>query len=317
MLARRHVRSCVLAALVAGAALGRLAHADGPEPCNAAYEKADLMLHASHSDALLDIRKELRACASPSCKAWMTKDCAQWLGEVEQRIPTVVLEAKGPDGRDVTDVTVTVDGAPIATQIDGAAIEMNPGPRTFVFTAADGSHAEVHALVREGTKAQPVTAVFTKTAEPPGPGPAPVGSTVAPAATGGLTSALAEGEPSHRAPLRTVGWAVGGVGVAGLVVGSIFGAVAISKNNESKANAHCDANNLCDAAGKSLRDDALNAATASTAAFIAGGVLVAVGVVLVIAAPHGDSGSHGAAARLEITPAVGPGSAGLALGGTF
>jgi hypothetical protein len=271
--------------------------------CNAAYEKADLLVHSSTADQLIEAREQVRVCASPTCKAWMAKDCTQWLSEVERRIPTVVFAAKDGDGTDLTDVTVSVENKTIAQRLDGRALEMNPGARLFVFVTADGRRVEQRALVKEGEKAQVVTATFPKAAGQAAHAPPTALPAIPPQTTV---------EPSGRVPWQTVGWITGGVGVAGLALGSVLGMMAISKNGDSNANGHCDATG-CDAQGRSLRDTALSDATASTVAFVAGGALVAAGLVLVwVGRPEGKTTGW-----LELAPTAAPGGAGLQLRGAL
>ena len=209
----------------------------------------------------------------------------------------MVFSAKESDGSDLTQVSVSVDGKVLAPQLDGHAIEMDPGARVFVFTTADGRHAEIRATVEEGEKAQRVAATFAK---PGGPD------------ASGVTGPDVTSSGAHP-PLRTVGFVVGGVGIASIAVGSVLGLMAISKNSDSNANGHCDASG-CDAAGTSLRNTSLSDATVSTITFVAGGVLAAAGVVLVLAAPHAKSPTTG---RLELRPAGAPHAAGLNLGGSW
>ncbi len=82
------------------------------------------------------------------------------------------------------------------------------------------------------------------------------------------------------------GLVLGGVGVAGLVGGAIAGGVAVSKQHASNTGG-CNAADACTAAGRALRDDAIQAATASTALFVIGGTAAAVGGVLILTAPSG------------------------------
>jgi hypothetical protein len=234
----------------------------------------------------------------------MTKDCAKWLSDVEQRIPTVVLVAKEADGTELSDVTVLVDDKPIAGRLDGRAIEMDPGARVFVFKTADGRRVEQHALVKEGERSQVVAATFPKTAG--------AESQPAPATAVPLTAPPAPEAAPQGPPWRTVGWIAGGVGIAGLVVGSAFGIAAINNNNESNANGACSGS-FCTSSGLSSRHSAQDDATASTVAFVAGGVLVAAGVVLVLAAPA-TGPSRG---RLQLGPLLGQNSAGATLGGSW
>ncbi len=54
----------------------------------------------------------------------------------------------------------------------------------------------------------------------------------------------------------------------------------------------------------------------STVAFIAGGVLLATGAIVFFTGGHRDQGASQAPA-IAVAPAVGPGQAGLLLGGAF
>jgi hypothetical protein len=106
---------------------------------------------------------------------------------------------------------------------------------------------------------------------------------------------------------------LGGVGVVGLGVGTYFGLRAKSLNDESNEPGRCDEQNECDQIGGEKRDDADSAATASTIAFIAGGVLAATGVTLFILGGSNDD----TRARIQAVPVVGLGTAGMTLQGQF
>jgi len=108
--------------------------------------------------------------------------------------------------------------------------------------------------------------------------------------------------------LRTAGWISGGVGIAGLAVGTIFGIVAIS----DKSAANCRGNSDCNASDVS---SAKSAATVSTVGIIVGSVLLAGGAGLVLFAPKGDASP--AASSLRLMPLVGARDAGMMLGGAW
>lgn len=129
---------------------------------------------------------------------------------------------------------------------------------------------------------------------------------LAPEVGGGATA-----EGSAWGAQRIAGVAVGGAGVISLVVGAVFGARAISKNNESKAQCSPTDPTFCNSTGAALRGEVKTAGTISTAAVVVGGVLVAGGVVLAVTAP-----SAKAADGLRLTAGAGVGSAdfGLAIG---
>lgn len=84
-------------------------------------------------------------------------------------------------------------------------------------------------------------------------------------------------EPKTSSPLRAIGIAVGGVGLAGVAIGVVTAGMAFG--SKSTVDAHCTGSR-CDATGFSAQKDAGAFADASTAAFVIGGVCVAAGVVL-------------------------------------
>lgn len=231
--------------------------------CSESYEKAQEQMRPNQAESkLLLARESLRTCLRSSCKSWMVSDCSKWLSEVETRIPTVVFVAKDAAGRDLTGVRVTKpDGTAIVASVDGRSIEMEPGPHDFVFASADGTKVERHAVIREGEKAQAVTATFGTAA---GPNPIEPPPNVGPATR--------EETPT----LRYVGYGATGLGVVGLGLGAVFGLVTLSKKNSDCTNGLCE---------PGTRDSLSSTAAVSTVAFVAGGILAAGGLTLVFLSP--------------------------------
>jgi hypothetical protein len=130
--------------------------------------------------------------------------------------------------------------------------------------------------------------------------------------------------PSDGSSQRTMGFVVGGIGVAGLAVGAITGLIALGKNNDSKQacpnDGACASSDAVDAA-----DSARQFGTISTIAFIAGGVGAALGTVLVLTAPSSSEGrastrphpSNARARGLRLVPSSDGHSAGMAFSGVF
>ena len=106
-----------------------------------------------------------------------------------------------------------------------------------------------------------------------------------------------------------MGWIAGGVGIAALGLGSVFGVMAIS----DKSNAHCDSSNACDPGPLS---DARSASTVSTIGVAAGAGLVAGGLALVLFAPKG-SNAPTTGQLWKVAPMMGSGQAGAMLAGSW
>jgi hypothetical protein len=181
-------------------------------------------------------------------------------------------------------------GAPIPVDPGVHSVEANaPGRRTWQAQAVvEGPAAkvsvEVPPLVED--KTPPVPA-------PPAPGtPPPAAPPAAPPSSPGSTQ-------------RVLGVITGLVGLGGIAVGSVFGLMA--KSDQSSVGPHCNGT-VCDPTGVGDLSDAHNAATVSTIGFIAGGAVLAGGVVLYLVAPRGSPGTG---------LVVAPGSAGSVAGLTL
>jgi hypothetical protein len=201
---------CVIVMLPA---LAKPASAD-PEPTKAACKDAYEQSQAHRQkDELLVARQQLLLCAAPACPNLIRNDCVVWFAQVEQAIPSVVLEAKN-EGGEILDVTVTMDKKTIATQLDGQPIDIDPGLHTFRFEHTGLPPIEQRLIVRAGEKSRLVSASWAKPkAEQPADVPAR-----APA-------------PMER-PVPASVWIAAGVGIVGIAGFSYFGLAGNRKTND-------------------------------------------------------------------------------------
>jgi hypothetical protein len=212
------------------------------------------------------------------------RDADTLAAALEARIPRVrvVLEGLTPD----RGVTVTFDGASVPPAALGAPRQVNPGTHTIVLNAKDAAPLTTSITVAEGESRSLAVAVpGMRSVPPPMTAPPPQWP-----------------EPEWARPLAYGGLVVGGVGV---VVGSITGALALSKASAVKAGCPTMICSM-DLAGDITVSTALG--NVSTATFIIGGAGAAVAIVGFVAL--GSSKRH-AAAR-TITPWIGPTGGGLA-----
>jgi hypothetical protein len=110
---------------------------------------------------------------------------------------------------------------------------------------------------------------------------------------------------------RTLAFVAGGVGVAGLAVGTGFGVMAMSQHDDSKE--LCNAQNQCTPEGGSLRDKAKTSALVSTIGFGVGIAGVAAGAVLFFTLGRSKAPS----AATTLTPIASREVAGAVWSGTF
>ena len=239
---------------------------------------------------LLEAREQLRVCARQECPTFVQKDCAGWLEDVEKRLPSVVLSATDPSGRDLIEVKVTADGRLLTERLDGKSLPMNPGHHSFVFERDGGGSATIDVVLAEGEKDRRVSIVVSAP-DKSAPAALPAGAS----------------EPRSRA-WTVAGYTVAGAGVVGLGIGAVFGALAISE----KSDANCDQSGACSNAGALA--DLRRSSGIATASLIVGGVLVAGGAALVLFAPRAG---HAPGGTVQMTPVVGSNVAGFALEGAF
>jgi hypothetical protein len=174
------------------------------DKCVAAYEQAQR--HRNHGE-MIEAREALMVCSRDHCPDIAKTDCTTWLAEVRRDIPTVVVGARFPDGRDAIDVTVYLDGKPFAMQMDGRPVEVNPGIHTLRFEAEGRPAVEERVSFRVGERNRRV--VVTLPDPPAAPPPA---------------------QSSLQIP--TMSYVLGGVGVLGLVGFGYFGATGLSKESD-------------------------------------------------------------------------------------
>ncbi len=201
---------------------------------------------------------------------------------------TLVPPKPAPDG-----MRIAIDGRDVSAADLGAAILVDPGPHTIVMEAPHTKRVEQTVNVAEANTASVVLVLGQEDKPPPPPPP--------PEESGGAGT-----------PMRIAGGALGGVGLVGIVVGSVFGIIASSKLSDSNADNHCDAANTCDSIGLAARSQAKDAATISTIMFIAGGVALAAGITLFVLAPSKKSSSS-----VALVPGVAPGGGFATVVGRF
>lgn len=191
------------------------------QACIAASEKGQ---RARTAGKLREAREHFVVCGSESCPALVRHDCAQWNAELAQTLPSVVFGAKDRGGRDLFDVTVSMDGETLVKKLDGKSVNVDPGKHTFRFEAPGLPPVTQVVLVKEGERAR----VFNVTFEGGGPAPSTDGQ-------GPVTPS--EGKEREHTPYP---WLVVGLGAVGVAVGAVILATAPDRpSNCDKTDRRC------------------------------------------------------------------------------
>jgi hypothetical protein len=295
----------LLGAVVAAfGSVSSLAWAD-PAPTKAQCLEAHTKGQDLRRDGRLSAaREQFRTCGGSACPALVRDDCTRRLDELDKAQPTVVFEVKDGAGRDVSGLRVTVDGELPVGHLEGAPLSVDPGDHTFRFEAAGQTPVISSLVIRETEKNRHERIVMGNSSPTLA---SPAASAPPPLAAPPVTAPSADTKAGGGSATKTLGLVVAGVGVAGLVVGSIFGAEALSAKG-----AHCGSDELCDPGWASTTE---SRATISTVGFVAGGVLAAGGVALFLLAPSGTT--EAPAPSVAVSPLVGPSTGGFQFAGRW
>ena len=123
-------------ALVFTAMITTLASSASAQDLNACIASNEKAVALKKSGKLVDARKELVTCAADACPDAIKAACRKRAGEITAMMPGVVFDVRDSTGNSVTQVKVTIDGAPFIDHLDGLAVPVDPGPHKFTFEVA-------------------------------------------------------------------------------------------------------------------------------------------------------------------------------------
>lgn len=154
----RRIAFAVVFAVVALLVVVRTANAAPPtkQQCIAANEDADKL---KKKGSLRAARASLLTCANVACPRMVRDDCNARIAELDTAIPTITFTAKNGD-KDTTEVSVTMDGEPLAKEVDGKPINVDPGEHSFTYTLAGSPPQSEKLVLREGEKNRNVVIQF-------------------------------------------------------------------------------------------------------------------------------------------------------------
>jgi hypothetical protein len=202
-----------------------------------------------------------------------------------------------PASLDTPGLVIRLDREEVARALLGTSMPVDPGQHIIEATADGYQVWQTTITVGDNSDAKEIKipALVAKPAQWPGQG-------------GGAP-------PQGPSAVRPASYAVGGVGVAGLLVGGIFGGLALSA--KSTLTRECPGN-VC--TSTSAQDDhaaATTKALISTIGIGVGTVALVTGIVLFVVSRPASSRELSPAPRASLVPTVGPGGGGLAVAGAF
>lgn len=251
---------------------------------------------ALYSDALSQAKRDKRADRA--------KFAQERIDVLVPRLPKMRVRV-APANRGLRGFRLTRDDLPVGEAQWGESVPVDPGARVMK-AQADGRKAwvfkvDVPTQPNEISVEVPELEIDPQATE--------VGTTTKPQDKEKKRTISYE-DATRGDTQRTLGLVAGGIGIAGIGVGAIFGLISISKKNEADAQCHGPELKLCTPQGVNDGESAIEAGNISTVAFIAGAALAAGGAILYFTAPD-------AATPVAIAPTFGPNAAALSLTARF
>ncbi|MCA9631120.1 MAG: tetratricopeptide repeat protein [Myxococcales bacterium] len=175
--------------------------------------------------------------------------------KLKPRLPRLTIDAgtPPPDG-----IQVTRDGIDLGTASLGTPLPVDPGEHEVVVTLPGKAPTSFQVFVVEGeSKTLDVLGAETTSDE----------------GSGSATDDSSSGK-------QTLGLVFGGIGVAGVVIGSVTGLMALGK--QSTVDDECDSNGFCSAAGADAASSGSSLATISTIGWVVGALGIGAGAYFLL-----------------------------------
>jgi hypothetical protein len=223
---------------------------------------------------------------------------------VSAKIGGVTITVRAAGGVELPNAKVVLDGSPVSTASLGVRRSIDPGSHVLQVSGDGLKAAEVRFDVTAGGSVdQPVTLDPDTSATPPVSETAPVALGTAPPASDAAPAGSGGGARG------VLPWVAFSVGAIGLGVGAVTGLLAMGKHSDLAK--ECGPT-TCPLQFQNDLDSYHTMALVSTVGFIAGGVGVATGAILLLTQPKADSASLAQPSRaaFRVVPVVGLGSIG-------
>jgi hypothetical protein len=220
------------------------------------------------------------------------------LAEVEPKVSHLMLSLDPK--AEVSGLAIKLDGQSLGRAAWSSPLPVDPGAHEITASAPGKLDRQLSVQVAglADTKAVTIPALEDAPASP----------------IAGFDSSPEPTLSDHSTGKRVAGFVVGGVGVAALAVGTVFGVEALQKRHDSDAS--CSGDTCRTQAGVDLNQDAQRFANVANAGIGVGIVGLVVGTYLVLTS-GGSRPVPAATARMKVSPAVGASASSLELSGTW
>jgi hypothetical protein len=178
---------------------------------------------AQNEGKLVHARGLASTCTSLACPGLVITDCARWLNDLDQRIPSVVFEVR-VDGQPNLTAVIMADGNRVGEWTRGESLRLDPGEHQFRFELAPFQPIIQNILLAEGMRYRIVPAEFKTPTQPTLAATAPSATTTA--------APVTQPPPPMERPTPVMVYPLLGVGVLGALGFTAFGLIGKSKQSD-------------------------------------------------------------------------------------
>ena len=232
---------------------------------------ADCYDHDGRTASAWGLFSEAAALAHQSGQTERERAANERGADLERRLSK--LQLKPPASGLPSGLVVTLNGVAIPDTSLGSALPVDPGAQRVTFQAPGYRSLTLETQVPAGPSSVSLEVPALERAPEAHQAATPV------------AEAPQHAQPKPGATQRTLGWALGGLGVLSFAGSGVLALRAHSLDQQSHSHCLVTEPNACDAEGASLRGQATTYGNVATGAFIAGATLTATGVVLLLTAP--------------------------------
>ncbi len=172
----------------------------------------------------IESRARFIRCSAEACPGVVRRECVQWLADVDQRMPSIVIATRDGSSKDVIGAAIVLDGKPLGASVVGREIPVDPGPHRLDATLAGHRRGVESVVVREREQGRRVVLVL--------PSDRPAVRAVPP-----------------RRSVPVLSWVLGGVAIAGGAGFGIFWSRSLDEVSDLRASCapYCTQDQIDDA----------------------------------------------------------------------
>jgi hypothetical protein len=186
------------------------------------------------SERYLEVGRMSVAQGEAAVQQSAKKDAAVELEALLPKIPSIVVSLEGASAQEVT---LSLDGAPLASALVGEERPVDPGKHHI-----EGRRGQQAVAVDVSVAQSDKKSAFLRFDAAATPGGAPVAPGPATFSAGASAPGQrADTPPTSASTRKILAWSALGVGAAGIVTGGITGALAIGKKGELDDSPDCEA----------------------------------------------------------------------------